>query len=64
MSANLALTIPDPQKRNRRKVGVPFLRVRTTPELCISALLETGAASDAKNNGIHCDLLGIGGTSC
>ena len=119
MSANLALTIPDPQERNRRKAGVPFLRVckgfgecsspsrpkdatpqpgvpaksqtlwgkeeqgsersfrrkaetemsglcddaRTTPERCISALLETDRVSGTKNNGIHCDLLGIGGTS-
>ena len=28
MSANLALTIPDPQERNRREADVPFLRVR------------------------------------
>ena len=119
MSANLALTIPDPQERNRRKAGVPFLRVckgfgecsspsrpkdatpqpgvpaksqtlwgkeeqgsersfrrnaetemsglcddaRTTPERCISALLETDRVSGTKNNGIHCDLLDIGGTS-
>ena len=119
MSANLALTIPDPQKRNRREAGVPFLRVRkgfgecsspsrpkdatpqpgvpaksqtlwgkeeqgsersfrrkaetemsglcddarTTPERCISALLETDRVSGTKNHGVHCDLLGIGGTS-
>ena len=119
MSANLALTIPDPQERNRRKAGVSFLRVckgfgecsspsrpqdatpqpgvpaksqtlwgkeeqgsersfrrkaetemsglcddaRTTPGRCISALLETDGISGTKYNGIHCDLLGIGGTS-
>ncbi|MCX4325341.1 MAG: hypothetical protein OSJ59_20635 [Lachnospiraceae bacterium] len=28
MSANLALTIPDPQEQNRREAGVLFLRVR------------------------------------
>ena len=27
VSANLTLAIPDPQERNRRKAGVPFLRV-------------------------------------
>ena len=41
---------------SRPKDATPPAR-RTTPERCISALLETDRISGTKNHGVHCDLL-------